>query len=94
MPWSDAGVVDHLVDEAEWERRRYSTCRQVEVSEHRAERKRCPCCGTLNGRSFLKRSAEVQYGPRLPAYLKNYVLDELFEAVRHELCGQPTIRSG
>ena len=84
-----------LVDEpvAEWERRQVFDVPpmqvEVEVSEHRAERKRCPCCGTLNRAEFPEAVAQpVQYGPRLQgiaAYLKNYGLlpyqrtAELFE---------------
>ena len=59
------------------------------MSEHRAERKRCRCCGTLNRAEFPEAVAQpVQYGPRLQgiaAYLKNYGLlpyqrtAELFE---------------
>ena len=70
-----------LVDEpvAEWERRQVFDVppMQVEVSEHRAERKRCPCCG-INRAEFPEAVAQpVQYGPRLQgiaAYLKNYGL--------------------
>ena len=62
---------------------------QVEVHEHRAERKRCPSCGRRNGGEFPGAVTQpVQYGPRLQAvaaYLKNYGLlpyqrtAELFE---------------
>ena len=82
-----------LVDEpvTDWERRQVFEVppMQVEVSEHRAERKRCPCCGELNRAEFPEAVAQpVQYGARLQgiaAYLKNYGLlpyqrtAELFE---------------
>ena len=82
-----------LVDEpvVDWERRQVFEVPplQVEVSEHRAQRKRCSCCGTLNRAEFPEAVAQpVQYGPRLQgiaAYLKNYGLlpyqrtAELFE---------------
>ena len=82
-----------MVDEpvTDWERRQVFEVppMQVEVSEHRAERKRCPCCGELNRAEFPEAVAQpVQYGARLQgiaAYLKNYGLlpyqrtAELFE---------------
>ena len=62
---------------------------QVEVTEHRAERKRCPGCGEISSATFPVEVAQpVQYGSRLQAaaaYLKNYGLlpyqrtAELFE---------------
>ena len=82
-----------LADEPveEWERRQVFDVPpiQVEVHEHRAERKRCPSCGRRNGGEFPGAVTQpVQYGPRLQAvaaYLKNYGLlpyqrtAELFE---------------
>ena len=61
----------------------------VQVTEHRAERKRCPDCGEFAGAAFPEQVGQpVQYGVRLQAlaaYLKNYGLlpyqrtAELFE---------------
>ena len=99
MPWSDAGVVGHWLTRS-GSGARYSTCRRCRWRwrlEHRAERKRCPCCGTLNRAEFPEAVAQpVQYGPRLQgiaAYLKNYGLlpyqrtAELFE----DLFSIPTV---
>ena len=82
-----------LVDEpvVDWERRQVWDVPpiRVEVSEHRAQRKRCRSCGKLNRAEFPEAVTQpVQYGARLQgiaAYLKNYGLlpyqrtAELFE---------------
>ena len=87
------GCGSSLVDEpvVDWERRQVFDVPplRVEVSEHRAQRKRCRSCGKLNRAEFPEAVAQpVQYGPRLQgmaAYLKNHGLlpyqrtAELFE---------------
>jgi transposase len=47
----------------------------LEVTEHRSEQKRCPCCGKCNEGTFPKEAtSRVQYGPRVKA-LGLYLLD-------------------
>lgn len=51
---------------------------KVEVFEHQAEVKECPCCGKVNRATFPEQvKAPAQYGPRLKAvavYLRQYQL--------------------
>ena len=72
----------------------------LEVTEHRAQRKRCPGCGRSTTASFpAEVSATVGYGPRIKAlcvYLMNYQLlpYERTSELLEDLFGEPTPGAG
>lgn len=42
---------------------------KIEVTEHRAEKKRCPCCGHMTKASFPSGvNSPIQYGPRIKSF--------------------------